>query len=200
MDINKSSCCAGHADEGRFCGHATDQNGCIFTSVDPEQGMSSWAWQSARPTSRRTDRVRLNPTSTGRKAGERISVARLAAFLLAVLVASSLSTFGGGHAHAAKAAEVHVGARYPDVAAAKAHAHQGQGHARAVSCDDSVAGQGGQDACCMSASSCTVCVPVPSDGFGFFTQSAPPESAPLSPSLPRDPPTLPRPPKLSVIT
>ena len=144
---------------------------------------------------RRTSRLRLNLTSTKRKANAPAPAARLVALLLAVLVAFSLSTFGGGHAHAT-GGEAHVAIGNPDVAAAGPHGHQG--HAHAVPCDDSGADQGDADDCCMSATSCAVCVPVPSAGLTLATQAAPAALVPPSTSLPRDPSTLSRPPKLSV--
>ena len=139
--------------------------------------------------------MRLNPTSTERKANAPAPGSRLVAFLLAVLVAFSLSTFGGGHAHA-MGGEAHVAIGNPDIAAAGPHGHQG--HAHAVPCDDSGADQGDPDDCCMSATSCAACVPVPSVGLAFATQAASAALVPPSTSLSRDPSTLSRPPKLSV--
>lgn len=139
--------------------------------------------------------MRLNLTSTERKANAPAPAGRLVALLLAVLVAFSLSTFGGGHAHAA-GGEAHVAIGNPDLAAAGPHGHQG--HAHAVPCDDSGADQVDPADCCMSATSCAVCIPVPSAEFAFGILGDVAILVTLSASLPRDPPTLSRPPKLSV--
>jgi hypothetical protein len=121
--------------------------------------------------------------------------ARLVAFLLAVLVAFPLSSFGMAHAHPGSAAAAHFAIGQPEVAAAAAYGHQE--HAHAVPCDDRDADQGGNDDCCMSATSCAVCVPVPSADFVFGMAGDPATSVALSVSLPGDSPPLSRPPKLS---
>lgn len=145
---------------------------------------------------KRTSGLRLNLTRTERKANPQAPVARLVALLLAVLVAFSLSTYGGGHAHAATGGETHVALGGPDVTATGLREHQG--HAHAVPCDDSGTDPGGAADCCMSATSCAVCVPVPSAGLAFATQAAPSALVPPSTSLPHDPSIRPHPPKLSV--
>lgn len=116
---------------------------------------------------------------------------RLIAFLLAVLVAFSFSSFGTVHAHAGTVGEVYLASGHPEAAVSNQH------HAHAVPCDDSDADHGDQGGCCMSSASCAVCVPVPSAEFAFGMLG---DSAILvtpSASLPRDPPTQSRPPKLS---
>lgn len=128
-------------------------------------------------------------------------VVRLAAFLLAVLIALPVSPFGGGHAHAATTGKAHVFVDQVASPAGEAYAHQAQARearAHAVPCDDSGADRGGQDNCCISISACGVCAPLPSAGLTFLSQGTPVDSAPGSASLPRDPPTLRRPPKLPV--
>lgn len=117
----------------------------------------------------------------------RTCATRFAALLLAVLFTFSGFSFSGGHAHAGTAGEA-------PFAIDHAHAANGEGHAHAVPCDDSGTEEGGQDSCCVSASSCGICAPVQSAGFAFFPQGAPPASVPISASLPRDPPALTRPP------
>lgn len=139
---------------------------------------------------RRTSRLRLNPANAARKARATAPSARLLALLLAVLVAFSLSTFGAAHAHIGTVGEAYATGGHSEVTASAQHAH-------AVPCDDYHADQGGQDGCCMSSASCAVCVPVPSAEFAFGTMSELAISITLSASLPRDPPTLSRPPKLS---
>lgn len=116
---------------------------------------------------------------------------RFAALLLALLFAFSGFSFSGGHAHAGTAWETPFAIDY-------VHAANGEGYAHAVPCDDSDTEEGGQDSCCFSASSCGICAPVPSAEFAFFPQGTPPASAPVLASLPRDPLTLTRPPKLFV--
>ena len=124
-------------------------------------------------------------------------VAALSALgLLAVLAAFSLSGFGGGHAHAATSGVAHVLASQVEMAAGTANAHQAGAHA--VPCDDGGTDQGGQDGCCLSTGPCGICAPVPSAGLVLVAPDAPAAFALPSVSLPRDPPTLPRPPKLSV--
>lgn len=140
--------------------------------------------------------MRLNLTRTERKADPQAPAARLVALLLAILVAFSLSTYGGGHAHAATGGETHVSIASLDVTATALHEHQGYAHA--APCDDSGTDQGDAADCCMSATSCAVCVPVPSAGLTFAAQTALSALVPPSTSLPHDPSTLPHPPKLSV--
>lgn len=134
-----------------------------------------------------------NRTSTAGKAIARPLAARLAAFLLAVVVALSVSLLGGAHAHAASA--THVPVHHAEAAVAKPHAYQT--HASAACCDDSAADQVGQDNCCISAA-CGFCAPLPSAGFVFLSRGMPAAFADSPTSLSRDPPTLRRPPKLSV--
>jgi hypothetical protein len=122
--------------------------------------------------------------------------ARLAAFLLAVLVAFSLSSFGTAHAHAGSVSEPHAARGHTDFSSSAPQGHQGQAHA--VSCDDSNPEQADKDDCCMSSASCGVCVPVPSAAFDLGSSGDPVVPVPPSASLPRDPPTVSRPPKLSV--
>lgn len=136
--------------------------------------------------------MRLNLTSTAATATARVRPVRFAALLFALLAAFSVSSFGG-HAHAATAVEAHLATDYTVPAAGKRHAHEAH-----VPCDDTGADHGGQDNCCISASTCGVCAPVPSAEFLFLSQGAPAAAAIGAASLPRDPPTLSRPPKLSV--
>lgn len=143
---------------------------------------------------RQKDRqLQLNLTSATGKAAARRCAVRLAAFLLAVLVALSGFSVGGGHAHAAL--EVHVAT---DMEAAVSHDHAHQGHVNVVPCDDDGNDEDRQDGCCISISSCGICAPVPSAGIAFLSQRMPAASARLSASHPRYPPTFRRPPKLSV--
>lgn len=143
----------------------------------------------------RTSRLRRNPASAQGRARATGLTARLATFVLAVLVAFSLSSLGTAHAHAGSMGEAHAVSGHSDIAESAPHDHQG--HAHAVSCDDD-GSQAGPGDCCMSASSCGLCVPVPAAEFAFATSSGLVAPVRLSASLPRDPPTLPRPPRLSV--
>lgn len=138
--------------------------------------------------------MQLNPANAARRGTATLPAARLLAFLLAILVAVSLVGFGTAHAHGG---EAHIVNGYADVAANAPHGHQA--HAHSVPCDEDHADEEGQDDCCMSATSCAVCVPVPSGEITFGIAGILATPAMVSASLPRDPPTLSRPPKLSVI-
>jgi hypothetical protein len=143
----------------------------------------------------RTRRLRRNPASAEGRARATGPTARLAAFVLAVLVAFSLASLGTAHAHAGSIGEAHAVSGHSDIAESAPHDHQG--HAHAVPCDDD-GSQAGPGDCCMSASSCALCVPVPAAEFAFATSSGLVAPVRLSASLPRDSATLSRPPKLSV--
>lgn len=143
---------------------------------------------------RRTGRLRLNPADAQRRARATAPAARLAAFLLAVLVAFSLSSFGIAHAHAGSMGEAHAVSGHADAASAP-HGHQG--HVQAVPCNDDDS-QAGINDCRMSASSCALCVPVPATGLVFGMLGDPAVQVPLSACRSLDPPTLSHPPKLSM--
>jgi hypothetical protein len=138
--------------------------------------------------------LRRNQAIAERRARATAPAARLAAFLLAVLVAFSLSSFGA-YAHAGSVGEAHAAIGHTDTAAAAPHGQPG--HTHTVPCDEHD-NEVGQDDCCMSASSCGLCVPVSSAGFAFGIAGGLAVPVRLSTSQPRDPPTLSHPPKLSV--
>lgn len=142
---------------------------------------------------RRTARLQSKLASKAGKATARSCAVRFAALLLAVLVSFSVSSSGAGHAHAALGA--HVPTHHAEASAGKAHTHPA--HAKAAGCDDSSADEAGQGNCCISAS-CGFCAPLPSAELEFLAQHMPAAFAdsPASPS--REPPTLRRPPNLSV--
>jgi len=137
--------------------------------------------------------VRLKRISEVGKGTARLLPARLAAFLLAVLVAFALSSFGTGHAHAESAGS--APAALERAVTASGNAQAAQAHMHPVPCDED---QGGQGSCCMSMSACGFCAPVPLAGFASLPMGTPLVSVPVSVLLPRDPPTLRRPPKLFV--
>jgi len=135
----------------------------------------------------------LNLARTVGSATARRCVVRFAAFLFAVLAAFSLS-FGSAHAHAAMAAESYAAADH--IVAGKGHTSQE--HVHTASCNDSNTDHDGHDGVCVSVSACGACAPLPSAGIVFIPQGMPAAAEPGSVSFPSDPPTLDRPPKLTV--
>jgi hypothetical protein len=142
------------------------------------------------------DRLRSISTPSkhpGKRAGTAsLAAGRCFALVLALLLSASNALYGGGgHAHAAAGGESHFSQLH-------GHSAGGLGGSDLAPCEDGDGQNTDQDGCCMTASACGICVPVPATDLVFAGSNELAASTPPSPYLPCETGLGLRPPQLFV--